>query len=257
MKKKNQVRAMYFIFCLMMCLPQMQYAKSAKNPRTPGTAIFVMATTQVSPSITDKTFTVKKDGLNLEMHIPQFSNLSNSDFEKQVNHYLLKEATKRKKAMIEMAKSYNKDFIKDGLTPIPFEYIETFSIIPTIYPYYTLELYQYQYSGGAHGISELSYINLNQEKNQLLNLADLFKEDVDYQSIVNELVKQEIERRQELGEFFFSGSDGFQSIGENRPFFINKDGDLVIVFNVYEIAPYASGPIYITIPRAKLIAYLK
>ena len=86
-------------------------------------------------------------------------------------------------------------------------------------------------------------------------LEDLFKEQVDYISIINEFVHQEIERRRLNGEFFFTGSDGFQTISMNQPFFINKNGDLVIVFNVYEIAPYASGAIYITIPADKISPY--
>ena len=248
---------MYLIFCLMMCIPNIQYAKNAKSSRTPGTAIFVMATNEQNLIVNDKTFNVQNDGLKLNVHVPQFENLPNKDFQKQLNDTLLKEAKKRKKDMIALAKSYNKDFIQYGLTPVPFEYIETFSIIPSVYPYYTIELYKYQYSGGAHGISELSYINLNQQTSQLIRLKDLFKEQVDYIAVINEQVRQEIMRRQALGEFFFTGSDGFQTIKENQPFFINKDGNLVIVFNVYEIAPYASGAIYITINLNNLAPYLK
>lgn len=257
MKKKIHFKAMYLMLTLLACIPQMQYAKSTKPKSTPGTAIFVMAQTDQTLIIKDKTFTVQMDGLKLDMHIPQFFNLYDSDFQKQLNRTLLKEAHQRKKEIIQTAKSYNKDLIQDGLTPIPFEYIETFSIIPSSYPNYTVELYKYQYSGGAHGLSELSYININQETNQIVKLEDLFKEQVDYISIINEFVHQEIERRRLNGEFFFTGSDGFQTISMNQPFFINKNGDLVIVFNVYEIAPYASGAIYITIPADKISPYFK
>lgn len=257
MKTKNQYKAMYLIFCLMMCIPSIQYAKTTKNTRTPGTAIFVMATVEETPSVSDKNFNVQKYGLNLDMHIPQFNNLSDKVFEKQLNTRLIKEAIARKKEIINLAKSYNQDMIQDGLEPVPFEYIETFSVIPSIQPFYVVELYKYQYSGGAHGISELNYINLNLEENKMVTLADLFKENVDYIPLINESVRQEINRREQLGEFFFTGSDGFQTIKTNQPFLINKNGELVIVFNVYEIAPYASGAIYITIPLSHIRPYLK
>ena len=158
--------------------------------------------------------------------------------------------------MFELAKEYNKDIIKDGLSPILFEYLETYSVISTIKPYLTIETNRYQYSGGAHGINELSYINWNTETNKQVYIGDLFKKDVDYLQLINTLVKEEISRRSALGEYFFSGSDGFQTIQQTQSFYINKEGDLMIVFNVYEIAPYASGPIYIKLPLMKLAPYL-
>ena len=125
------------------------------------------------------------------------------------------------------------------------------------YPYYSIELHKYQYSGGAHGYNELSYINLNQETNQLILLKDLFKPNVNYIGISNELINQEIAQRRMSGEFFYSGSEGFQTIKEKQLFFINENGEIVIVFNEYEIAPYASGPIYIKLSKNKLQDYLK
>lgn len=257
MRKKNQYIAILLLFCIVFSIPQMYYANNTKQKSTPGTAIFVMAEVQNIPVVNEVVFNIQKNGLKLEIHVPQISQLTNSKFQKQLNTTLLKEAKLRKKEIIRLEKDYNKDMIQDELTPFPFEYIETFLVIPSVYPYYTIEQYKYQYSGGAHGISELNYLNINQETNQIVGLSDLFKDQVNYISIINEGVKQEINRRTELGEFFFTGSDGFQSIHVNQPFFINKSGDLVIVFNVYEIAPYASGPVYIVLSRASLQAYLK
>lgn len=257
MKKKNRCLTMLFSLCITLSIPQLYYASSTKRKSTPGTAIFVMAQVQDSLVVDDITFNYQKNGLKLEIHVPQISKLSDSKFQKQLNKTLLNEATTRKNDIINLAKSYNKDMIKDGLTPIPFEYIETFLVIPSVYPNYTIEQYKYQYSGGAHGISEFNYLNINQETNQIITLADLFKEQVDYTSIINSQVKQEITRRTTLGEFFFMGSDSFQSIHQKQPFFINKEGDIVIVFNVYEIAPYASGPIYIVLTKESLQPYLK
>ena len=257
MKKKNQHIAMLLSLCLVISIPQMYYANNTKRKSAPGTAIFVMAQMEAVPTVEDITFTVQKDGLKLEMHVPQISGLSDLQFQKQVNQTLLKEAKERKKEMIKTATSYNKEMIKDGLTPTPFEYIETFLVIPSQYPNYTIEQYKYQYSGGAHGISELSYLNLNLETNQIITLEDLFKDQVNYIPILNNEIRQEISRRTALGEFFFTGTDGFQSIRSEQPFFVNKNGNIVIVFNVYEIAPYASGPIYIVLSKETLQPYLK
>lgn len=255
--KKKQFKAMYFILCLTMCNPQLIYAKSVKQGRIPGTAIFVMAEIENQVQVQDKHLSVHKDGLQLDMHIPQLTNLSNPNFQKQLNHTLLKEAKERKNDMIKLFQSLNKDISKDDLSLIPFEYIETFSIIPSSHPYFTIELYRYQYTGGAHGLPELKYLNINLDKNQIYSLKELFKENIDYKLILNQEIKKEIDKRISQGEFFFTGTDGFQTISDSQPFFINKDGNLVIVFNVYEIAPYASGPIYITLNKERLIDYMK
>lgn len=253
--EKKQIKAMCFILSLLMCQPQFLYAKEPK--RIPGTAIFVMATVPDSVSIEDKHITVHKDGIQIDMHIPQFVNLTNLDFQKQLNHNLLKEAKERKSEILKLAQSLNKDFSKDDITSVPFEYIETYSVIPSPYPYFTLELYRYQYTGGAHGLPELNYLNLNIEENEICTLDNLFKDDIDYKPILNQAIKEEIIKRTNQGEFFFTGTDGFQTISDNQPFFINKEGNLVIVFNVYEIAPYASGPIYIIISKENLKEYMK
>lgn len=254
--KKIMIKAMCFIGCVTMLIPYTQYAKSTHKRTSPGTAIFVMAIPQTEPEIEEKHIVVQKPEIHLEMRIPQFKNLQDHTAQKNLNHLLYTEAHTRKKQILQLAKQYNKDLIQDGLAPIVFEYTETYSIIPTIMPYYTVEINQYQYSGGAHGISELSYINWNAETNKLVQISDLFKKDVDYKQLVNTLVKEEINRREVNGEFFFSGSDGFQSIQENQPFYIDTNGDLIIVFNVYEIAPYASGAIYIRLLSSKLAPYL-
>lgn len=257
MKKRHLLQAVYVVLGLMMCIPKIEYAKSEDKKAAPGTAIFVMALMPDQTCINEYIFQYQKEGLHLEMHIPQFNCLPDTGFQRQLNNELLQSAKKRKKETIQLAKSYNQDVASDGLTIIPFEYIETFSQLPSVQPYIVVEFYKYQYSGGAHGISELTYLTLNQTTSRLVTLESLFMDQVDYTSIINEKIRQEITKRQAQGEFFFTGSDGFQGIKADQPFFVNKNGDIVIVFNVYEIAPYASGPIFIVIPKDELKPYLK
>lgn len=257
MKKRHLSQAMYVVLSLMMCIPTIEYAKSQEKKSSPGTAIFVMAMMADQPSVEEKTFYYQNGGLHLEMHIPHFNGLVDKKYQKQLNDTLYQSAKERKKETIQLAKSYQQDMTDDGLNIIPFEYIETFEQIPSVQPYMVVELYKYQYSGGAHGISELTYLTLDQNTSQLVTLASLFRQQVDYISVMNEQIRQEIAKRQAQGEFFFTGSDGFQGIKVDQPFFINKNGDIVIVFNVYEIAPYASGPIFIVIKKDELKPYLK
>lgn len=254
--KKLMICVMCLIGCITMFIPCTQYAKTPKRRTSPGTAIFVMATPQTEFETEEKHIVLKRPEIDLDMHIPQFKNLPQKETQKTLNQLLYETAKARKEQAILLAKSYNKDLLKDGLSPILFEYKETYSIIPTIKPYVTVETNRYQYDGGAHGINELSYINWDIDTNKELFLKDLFKSNVNYIPLVNKLITEEINRRTALGEYFFSGSDGFQTIQETQPFYINQAGDLIIVFNVYEIAPYASGPIYIRLSSMELAPYL-
>lgn len=256
MKNKTVLKAMYLINLILLICPSIMAAK-IKSPRnTPGTAIFVMANMN-QITVESKQLNYDKDSLKLNIQIPQLYGLKNSQFEKKLNANLLKDSKNRKKQIIEEAKAYNKDMIKDGLPLVSFEYIESYSIIPTLKPYYTIEFFKYQYSGGAHGLSNLNYIVLNTETSQFVQIKDLFKEKVNYVAIINSHIKKQIQLRMQQGEYFFTGNDGFQSIKENQPFFINEKGDLVVVFNVYEIAPYVAGPIFFTLPFKDLLPYMK
>ncbi|MCU9816641.1 DUF3298 and DUF4163 domain-containing protein [Paraclostridium sp. AKS73] len=90
----------------------------------------------------------------------------------------------------------------------------------------------YQYSGGAHGYYENGSYNIFIENGQNLNLKDLFKENSDYKNVINGLIRDEIkENKQEYS---------FKSISENQKFYI-QDDNLVIYFDLYEIAPFAGG----------------
>ena len=256
MKKKFIIKAMYV--CLVVnSLFSIPIVAKTKPPKSiPGTAIFVMAELP-TVKIEEKTFTFHLPNLFLSVSAPQFSGLKNKQFETSLNKQLIKDAKRNKEVFIEEAKAYQKDLGMDHLNPINFEYRESFVPIDTIQPFVVVEQFKYQYNGGAHGDSQYSYIVIDNASSKLITLKDLFKENVDYKSVINRKIHQMISEREKLGSFFFSGSDGFQGIKENQPFFINNRGELVIVFNVYEIAPYAAGVQYFPIHKADLAPYLK
>ena len=256
MKKQHLFKAIYLCLLVSSMIAPDALAKAKGAKSIPGTAIFVMASEQ-SVTITPKKLVLKEPYLNLEMIIPQFTGLNDSDFQKLLNKKLYREAKQRKKEVTKLANEYYKDIAKDNIEILPFEYLENYTPIASQNPYFVVEQFKYQYSGGAHGISELSYLVIDTAQNKLITLADLFKDNIDYRSIINQNVSEIIEIRRNNGEFFFSGSDGFQSIKEEQPFFINNKGDLVIVFNIYEIAPYVAGPQFITISKERLTPYLK
>lgn len=232
------------------------YSQTRSNRSTPGTAIFVMAPV-ITPTIQEKILTHHEEGIHIELKVPQIVGLADKKFEKQLNKTLLQDAKQRKKQVLQDAKDYKAAVQVDNLPLRNFEYIENYALIPSTDPYFVIEQSRYQYSGGAHGMTELSYVVLNKATSRYVTLPDLFKTNVDYVAIINAYVLEAINQRITQGAFYFVGSDGFQSIRQDQPFFINQSNELVIVFNVYEIAPYAAGPQFFNIPLESLADYLK
>ncbi|MGL4912122.1 MAG: DUF3298 and DUF4163 domain-containing protein [Romboutsia sp.] len=101
----------------------------------------------------------------------------------------------------------------------------------------------YEFTGGAHGMSYLKSFNYDLVSGKEVKLKDMFKDDLDYKTIVNNYIKTEIEKNKDI---YFTGEEGFKGISDNQDFYIDKDG-IVVYFGLYEIAPY-----YVGIPKFKM-----
>ena len=86
--------------------------------------------------------------------------------------------------------------------------------------------------------------NIDLESGQDLALKDLFVDNYDYASIINQEIKNQISNGEPI---YFEGDMGFQGISEAQAFYLQDDA-LVMVFQQYEIAPYAAGIPEFTIP---------
>jgi hypothetical protein len=92
----------------------------------------------------------------------------------------------------------------------------------------------YIFTGGAHGMPRLDAYNVwNREKAEPIKLQDLFGSD--YKKIIDKQIENEISRNPDM---YFE--DAFKGISDRQTFYV-EDGNAVIVFQPYEIAPYAAG----------------
>lgn len=95
----------------------------------------------------------------------------------------------------------------------------------------------YEYLGGAHGMTTRTSYTIDKDKESLLNLKDLFVKGYDYKDIINREIRAEINKNPQ--NYFDSGSV-FKGISENQNFYI-EDDNLVIYYQLYDIAPYVFG----------------
>lgn len=112
-----------------------------------------------------------------------------------------------------------------------YDYVKLGDILST-------QLDIYSYYGGAHGTSQVISITANTSTGEIYEFKDLFKEGSDYNTVITDLILEEIDRTSEW--YFPDYKETIIGKEGNYEFYI--DGDkLVIYFGLYDIAPYAAG----------------
>lgn len=244
----------FLISTVIMATPCFSYAKNKEETKdTTGTAIFVMAVpTEIH--VQDHHNKSTEDYLNLDMHYPEISGLSDKKFQKTVNAYFKEHVMQLQKDVKKDAKKEYKESINN--TPVcKYEVISNYNTKESLRPYLVIGLFDYTYTGGAHGLPEQSYITLDISANEIVTLDQLFDTKIDYKNQLKELIVKQIEERTDKKQRFFDDFYDHITIQDDQNFYIKPNGDLTIVFNVYEIAPYSTGVIEFTLKKESLQGY--
>lgn len=99
----------------------------------------------------------------------------------------------------------------------------------------------------ASGAETRRYYNLDKKTGAYVKLADLFPEEADYVAAISDAIKLQMKQRmaEDEAQIYFIDSDmpedDFTQIDADQSFYCNGDGQLVIVFQEYEVAPGSMG----------------
>lgn len=104
----------------------------------------------------------------------------------------------------------------------------------------SLSLFNYAYTGGAHGMTLQQSLTMKQSTGQLYELGQLFKPGSPYVKRISDLVAKGIRQRD------IQTLEPFKSISPDQSFYV-ADRSLVVYFQLYELAPYVYGFIYFPI----------
>jgi len=96
----------------------------------------------------------------------------------------------------------------------------------------------------AHGMHTTYYTNYDIEKNRIFTLSDLFT--AEGLASLPEVLKQTVHNMPEIDESTVEG------LPSKDNFFIDSNGNIVFVYQPYEIASYAQGIINIPVPAYQL-----
>ncbi|MBW8242363.1 DUF3298 and DUF4163 domain-containing protein [Muricauda oceani] len=120
----------------------------------------------------------------------------------------------------------------------------------------TLRLNSYSFTGGAHGYASTSYLNFDKKTGKELENAELFNDLDDFEDFAEAKFRNQESVPQDKNinatGFMFEG-DSFH-LPNNLGY--TKDG-VELIYNQYEVASYADGPIVLVLPYNEVNPYLK
>ncbi|MFK5982159.1 MAG: DUF4163 domain-containing protein [Flavobacteriaceae bacterium] len=113
----------------------------------------------------------------------------------------------------------------------------------------------YNYTGGAHGNTTLSFLNFDPQTGGLLTKNSLLKNKKEFTEFAEKKFRAEkiISEGESINSTGFWFENDTFSLPESIGF---SETHLILIYNQYEIASYADGPIEIQIPLEEALPYL-
>ncbi len=220
------------------------YAEEELPKDKPGTAVFVMSKNENNKiQVTTDFIKEETDHLQINMQIPVMDNFKNKSFQKKLNRQIRKHQCYLKSTIEQDAIQNYQYATKKGYPVLPYELMTNYHV-KSNNDIFSLEITIYDYRGGAHGMTTRTYYNIDTNTSKPICLKDIANKER-----LNQEIQRQITQRHEQGDMFFDEGLEFKGIKENQSFYITEEGQLVIVFGLYEIAPYVAGILEFPIPK--------
>ncbi|MGL5348625.1 MAG: DUF3298 domain-containing protein [Peptostreptococcaceae bacterium] len=197
--------------------------------------IKMIITNNIVANIDTQTITKSNDYINCVINIPIIM-MDNKEIEKYINDEIRNDIMTFYNEAQTQAKEYQKD-----LPDIDNKFVANadFEVKKNSDNMLSILIKYYKYSGGAHGYYENVAYNVDIKKGEMIELKDLFNKEYDYKKVLNNEIRYQIKdliKKDSQNEGIYE----FNGIKENQKFYI-QDDDVVVYFDLYDIAPYAAG----------------
>ncbi len=201
--------------------------------------------------ITIRQYEEDDDFHHIQVEIPQIS------YPGQSTDFINADITELTDTAISRYK-YDCDLLPDSHTGLIIDY----AVISNNERWFTLQLMVYVDSGSGSVVYK--YYHIDKETGESPTLSKLFKSDFNYISAISENVAQQMKNQNaELEEPVYWINDpnmpgsNFSQIEPEQNFYFNDQGELVIVFNKYQVAPGYMGCPEFAIPADIYTAGMK
>lgn len=196
-------------------------------------------------------YTVKEDGFDANIKVPNISGLEDKELENKLNEQF-----------IEEGQSLYNDFIKQ-MEEIKSQGGEGHIGLDTTYKiktdndkFFSIVLIKTEIMASAS--TEYTAYTIDKKNKAVVTLKSLFK-DNSYIEIISENIKNQMREQMKQDEnimYFIDEEDipenNFKAIKENQNFYINDNGNIVILFDEYEVAPGYMGSLEFIIPTEEI-----
>lgn len=228
MKLMSSVLAgLLLIGCTGSLKPEAVYAETR-------TESSIEAFQSIELEVAEKTEVKDSNYLKVNMKLPELKGggQKTEELNNEIEGKILKRVHEVEEGMADYFEK-NKNPVPDA----PYELSSTYSVTENNKQLLCLDVEYYEYLGGAHGMTYRMSYTIDKQSEKIVDLKEMFKDDYDYKGKINEEIKKQIEKEPKK---YFDSSDKFQGIDDNQNFYI-KDGNLIIYFDLYDIAPYVAG----------------
>lgn len=195
----------------------------------------------VARVLTFRAYETETDDLKISVEIPSIEMISQefAGLEQSVNEEIYQLCEQYAAEAQARAEEYRQAFLDTGGTQEEWEahQIEIkvwYEVKSQTEDYLSLAVMGSENSTSAY--NETRYYNFDLKDGKLVTLKDILGEG--YQDKVNAEIRRQMEERKQNGAVFF---DDFEGIPQDIPFYLNEEGNPVIVFAAYEIAPGSEG----------------
>lgn len=177
----------------------------------------------------------------VNVRVPKIENTGNTELERRINEEITKQMDRSAQESEQRAQENYNAYIETGGNPdeyIPTEIGINYQIKSSNDT--TLSFVLEKYESHASVYTERFFYNLDLQTGNTLTLKDLLGED--YQQTVYQQVCEQIQQFDEdTKQMIFTDYLTPDLIDENRPFYLTEEGNIVVVFEKYEIAAGAAG----------------
>lgn len=178
--------------------------------------------------------------------LPYFFMMDNYPTEIYINNLVSNDFLNLLEDTYSGIEGFKKDCKENGWPFRPFSVATDYEVGYNTENFLSFYVDYYQFTGGAHGMTFRNSYNYNVINGKKVDLADIFDPDFDWLKYVTDFITKEIEANKQ--DYF---DDPLPTMKYDQEYYVTEE-NLVIYYQLYEIAPYATGFPEFEIPLEEL-----
>ncbi|MFZ7102487.1 MAG: PdaC/SigV domain-containing protein [Peptococcaceae bacterium] len=182
---------------------------------------------------------IETNKIKITLQFPQIEGLDDKSVQDRINSVFKKAAEDARDEGLKNAE-YLQDVDGDTGSPHKYETYFDYKLKYNQNGLLSVTFLNYQYTGGAHGLTVQSSRTFNLKTGEEYQLKDLIKSDADYVTFISGIVKKQIAERAKEGILPEQPLTPFEAIKNEQDFYLSNNGP-VVYFQLYEYFPYVAG----------------